>query len=169
MSIEVSIEELPINKAVTINSVCKTMKMPKIMSESFSRLQKHLDSFGLGYAYYPFARYENFEWKELSNQGFLKIFIDIFKKKWIFQNGLPLELDIKEDNDIKMSKYKKVKVITCIHKGAYHTVGKTYKELYRWSVENGYEVENISYEFYLNDPRVTSKRDLETKLMIPII
>lgn len=40
--------------------------------------------------------------------------------------------------------------------------------MYAWSKEQNLSLQGESLEFYLNDPRETDKKDLETQVLIPI-
>jgi len=143
-------------------------KMPSAMGRDFTLILEHLNSRGVECREAPYTRYLNIDWDfEMKLSAFAN-FIRIFTKKWHFKVGMPVSSKIEGVNNMIDRRIQNKKYIKTTHYGPYQKVGETYKKMYTWSKTQNLSFENESLEFYLNDPRETSKESLETMVLIPL-
>ncbi len=167
MDIDAKIEQMPFQHAIAIKAECKMLQMGKVMGQAFSRITEHLKSKDVEFKQEPFARYYDFKFEEMVNQGFLKMFLGMFTYIWRFEAGFGLDSAIEAPKGMEHLEYQYGKVATCMHKGPYQKVGATYKALYLWMMEKGLQPQDTSFELYLNDPKTTPAKELETKILVP--
>lgn len=163
-----NIEDLSFTKAVVIKSECKMWQMPSVMNKNFIALQEFLKEHGKSSTLPPFTKYTNFCWDDLLNQSKFKMFIEMFTRTWYFETGIPVDEDLPQTESIVMQDYAPTKVASAMHLGPYYKVSDTYKALCQDALNSQVKFENVSFELYLNDPRVTPKEQLETKILVPL-
>jgi len=59
-------------------------------------------------------------------------------------------------------------VVSTIHKGPYDSVTPTYRTLWEWVEDNGYELSGAPMERYLNDPNDVGEDECLTEIIMPI-
>lgn len=168
MNFQAQIEEMPFHQALMVRAECKMMQMGKVMSQSMLKIASHLEAQGQPTKQAPFARYYDFKFDEVVNQGVLKMLLGMFTHVWKFEVGFPVENKVEAAGDLQPVEYNYGKVATCIHQGPYKKVGATYKQLHQWLKENGHTPQDTSFEIYLNDPCKTPEAELKTKIVIPL-
>ncbi len=167
--------EKEIGHVFEIEEQVPVWKMPSVMGKDYEKIVKVIKNENNLEMGIPYARYIGLDWKSIMSKNLIAKFFEMFTKKWHFQVGIPVsgEINLSEkinlSEEIKNSFINKSKYIKAIHCGAYHKVGKTYKEMYLWAIEKKLSLCTESIEFYLNDPGKVKKEELETMILIPII
>jgi len=82
--------------------------------------------------------------------------------------GAPIAKKIEETDEIKCYTLAGGKMVKTIHKGPYEDCGPTYEKMFKWIIDNGYAVTGPTREYYLNDPREVSPKDILTEIYAPI-
>ena len=168
MKSKIEIIEREIGTVIEVEENIPMWKMPSTMGRDFNLILEHIEKHGNIRYEIPYARYLEIDWESEMSKGLLTTFIEVFTKKWHFQAGIPVSEEITVSHPLKSGFIKKSQYVKTIHHGAYHKVGKTYKILYSWAVEQQLCLGQESIEFYLNDPREVKKEALETMVLIPV-
>ncbi|XPV76400.1 MAG: GyrI-like domain-containing protein [Desulfovibrio sp.] len=166
MKIEIIEKEL--GYVLEIEEKIKMFKMPSAMKANFKELYEYVTEKGCECENPPYARYVNINWEEEMTKSKLRVMFEIFTRNWHFMAGVPVPEDLKGQGRMKENVLPMRKYVTGIHKGPYHKVGHSYQKLGEWISKESISVGNESIEIYLNDPRVVSKENLETMLLIPV-
>ena len=80
--------------------------------------------------------------------------------------GFPVAEALPETNIIKLKKTPAGKVVTCIHKGSYTTLGETYETMTTYMQKENIEPTMIAYEYYLNNVTEVPEEALLTKVVL---
>ncbi|MFC2133154.1 GyrI-like domain-containing protein [Bacteroidota bacterium] len=161
------IEKKKIN-TLEVKAELKMYHMPKFMRNVFPRIFEFMKAGGKEPTEAPYARYYNIDWKDVTTQSKLQMFLDVLRKKWRFSAGWPLKGRLEGKGNIVKGELPAGKFIKTIHKGPYRSVGESYKEMVNYAAKNKLIMEPESIEFYTNDPRKVDKKDIETIILIPV-
>ena len=82
--------------------------------------------------------------------------------------GFPVTSKIESSGRVKAGSIPGGKVAVETHVGPYDTIGDAYNRLTAFVKEKGLEVNNFSYEYYLNDPGETPPEELQTEIYFPV-
>jgi effector-binding domain-containing protein len=82
--------------------------------------------------------------------------------------GFPVSRVLDGRGEIISSEIPGGKIATCQHTGPYSEIKPAYEELMRCVAKEGYEAVGVAYEFYLNDPSLTSPQELVTQIIFPL-
>ncbi len=165
---DIEVVEVEIGNVVEIEEKIQMWKMPSVMGKDYDGLYSYLKSVECESEEPPYARYVDVDVAAETSKGFFGMLLDLIFKKWHFFAGVPVSKQLDGQDRIKPSVIEKQKYIQAMHIGPYHKVGDTYKAIYKWSQEQQLELGDQSIEFYLNDPRETDKKDLETKVLVKL-
>ncbi len=143
-------------------------KMASTMGRDLKELSGHLESRGGEPAGAPYSRYLGVDWKAELAKPKLKMFLEVFTKKWHMIIGIPTGAEVAGEGRVQSFQLTKAKYLRTIHRGPYQKLCGTYNCVSNWALENGIELADTSIESYLNDPSNTAKADLETEILIPI-
>ena len=166
---EISVVTKSFGDAVEVEQVGLMFKVVSSMKEYYPKLMEYIKSQGVeDESIMPYARYIEVDWEAEYNRGAFGNFIAMFTKKWHFFVGFQSSRPLEASNEILPHHYAEAKYLYFKHMGAYMNVGKSYKLMYAYAMENGIALEAESFEFYLNDPKVVKQEELETELYIPI-
>ena len=165
----IEIIEKEIGDVIEIEERVPMWKMSSVMAKDFTLILEHLKSRDVDCKEAPYARYLNIDWDLEMKIGAFANFIRIFTKQWHFRVDMPTSTKIEGVNNQIYRKIQNKKYIKTIHYGPYQKVGETYKKMYAWAKSQNLSFENESLEFYLNDPKETSKESLETMVLIPVV
>jgi effector-binding domain-containing protein len=155
---------------VEIERQVSVMKMSKIMAEDYKAIFKYLKENGIepNEKTMPYTRYLDIDWESQMKKGTLANFIDVFTKKWHFQDGIQSPRKITNKNDFVSRRFTKRKYLRAMHYGTYQKVSDTYKKMWKFAQDNRLKLKNESFEFYLNDPTKVKKEEIETEILIPL-
>ncbi|MEN8192097.1 MAG: GyrI-like domain-containing protein [Bacteroidota bacterium] len=168
MTPDIEIIEKEFGNVIEVEELAPMTKMPSVMGKNFAAIKEYLDKNNLEYREAPYAKYLDIDWDAQMRKGFLANFIEVFTKKWHFKVGFVIPSKVDDFEEMKSDFIPHKRYIQTMHLGAYHKVGNTYKRLYAYAKENSLRLGDISYEFYLNDPKEVKKDELETRVLIPI-
>lgn len=82
--------------------------------------------------------------------------------------GFVFETLVQGKGNIQEGKIAGGRFAHCAYIGPYEKIDKALSSLYKYIDETGFKGTGAVYEFYLNDPSVTSPDKLETSILIPI-
>ena len=87
----------------------------------------------------------------------------------VFEAGVPVEGEVKTDDEVIFKKYDKMKVVSTLYVGAYEDMASIYGTLEQYLKENKLETTGTSWEVYLTDPNeVASPKENQTMIYFPI-
>ncbi len=168
MDQEIKIIEKEIGYVAEMGYEITMVKMASIFKKSYLKIASLLEENEIDTKLLiPYARYINVDWDAEIKKSKLKMFMEVFTKKYQIHIGIPIEKAVEEQGEVKIHLMTKTPYIQIMHYGSYHQIPQTYAKIMNWAQENGYEIKNESIEFYLNDPRQTPKDKLETEILVP--
>ncbi len=151
-----------------IGANCTMPKLPGTIKNSYIKIMDYMAKLNVKPTETPFVRYVNLNWGELNKQNKFVAFLKIFTQKWEMLIGFPVKNSVPGEGEIVAGFIPAGRYVKAVHKGAYHKVGDTYKKMVSFIEKENLQYGNESIEYYLNDPKVTKKEDLETIVLIPI-
>jgi len=163
--------ERSIGYVIEIERLVSMMKMPKMMGQDYKAIFKYLDENGIEPSdkTMPYTRYLDVDWESQMKKGALANFIEVFTKKWHFQDGIQSSKKLADKGEFVSRRITKKQYLRSMHYGPYQKVSETYKKMWKFAQENKLKLENESIEFYLNDPTKVTKEEIETEVLIPIV
>ncbi|NLH48710.1 MAG: GyrI-like domain-containing protein [Myxococcales bacterium] len=168
MAIHCQIEDMPFRYAMVIKAQAKMMQMPKLIGQAFQRIAEYLQAQGVEMKQAPFTKYHGFSWDDVGKQNPLKMLWRVFTYTWHFEIGFPLEAPLAAPAGMECAEYPFDRVVACLHEGPYQKIGATYKAFYNRMLAEQMRPLDFSFEIYLNDPRTTPPKELQTKIMVPL-
>lgn len=165
---DIELVEEDFGPALEIESITKMTGMQKAFRENFQKIHNYINEREVKCKTAPYARYIDIDWEYQIRAGFFDHLRDVFKKEWHFFCGMNLVSPLEGVDSIRVHQFTRAKYIKAVHYGPYQNVGKLYSKMYLWAKENGYKCHPESFEFYTNDPREISKKELETIVYIPV-
>jgi len=137
--------------ALTIRSKVGVDELPDTFESSFASLVAYLEELGEDIAGPPFAIYYNVTTDDLD-----------------VEMGLPVTKTLPGKGEITAGQIGIAHAASTIHTGPYEEIESAYVALAEWMKENGYEPTGTSYEFYLNDPGITTPEELQTVIFLAV-
>jgi len=168
MKNEIQIVEQDLKNTLEIKANIPMWKMPVMISKAYKKIVEHLEKSNIEPSDPPYIHYLNINWDEVKEEGRFLSFIKMFNRKWEMLIGFPVKENREGSGEISAGILPKGKYVQSMHYGPYQKVGETYKEMISWIKQNNLDIMNESVEIYLNDPRNTKKKDLQTIVLIPI-
>ncbi len=168
MKQDIKIVEKEIGYVAEMEYDITMVKMPSIFKKSYLTIASLLEENEIDTKFLiPYARYIHVDWDAEIKKSKLKMFMEVFTKKYKIHVGMPIDKEIEGQGDVKIHFMTNTSYIQAMHYGSYHQIPQTYAKIMNWAQENGYEIKDESIEFYLNDPRETPKDKLETEILVP--
>jgi effector-binding domain-containing protein len=79
-----------------------------------------------------------------------------------------IEKKIEMNNGMRVFNTTSLEVAFITHKGPYQELMDSYKPLFEWIQNNGYDIAGAPVEVYLKDPQNTKPEDLQTEIQVPV-
>lgn len=171
MNDKIEIIDREVGNVVEIERTVSMMKMPKIMGQDYKAIFKYLGENDIEQSIktMPYTRYLDIDWEsQMKKSGFAN-FIEIFTKKWHFQDGVQSPTKLESSGEFVSSKFNKKKYLRAMHYGPYQKVSDTYRKMWNYAQEQNIKLAGESIEFYLNDPTTVTKDKIETEVLIEIV
>ncbi len=156
-------------KALIISDSLGMFKLAKAMGAAYPKIKSYLDSNNVIYNSAPFTSYVVDNWEKTVNMSGFSMVLSVFTQKWIIEMGYEIEGELENKDDMTVITLPSDEYIETMHIGPYQKVGDTYKKIYAFSEKGGRKLGGKSYEYYLNDPKETSKEKLETRVLVPLL
>ncbi len=151
MSLKCEVKELPVQHTLTVRTRTAMENLPQILGESYGAIMAYLGELGENPIGAPFVIYYNLDMQDLD--------VEI---------GFPVSKKIVDKDNMKASEIAAGKYGTAVHVGPYDTMEPSYELLNQWIKDNGYEVEGLAIELYLNDPREVGPENTLTEIQFPL-
>ncbi len=169
MSQKISVVDQPVLHVLEVTVETSMFKIPKVLGEWFPRINRHIDQTGAQRAGAPYARYMNINWDEMRDCGMLKQMWFALTRKQLMCVGMAVSEPATGEGDIQPAAYAAGQYLQTIHRGPYHKVGATYKLVVQWAREQGLTLAGMTQENYINDPTEVEAKDIETRILIPVL
>jgi effector-binding domain-containing protein len=78
------------------------------------------------------------------------------------------EKEVPADSPVKIRTTFGGKALKAVHKGSYHGLEHTYRQLEAWTAAHGYETAGPAWDEYVSDPGSTPEADLVTNIYMPV-
>lgn len=168
MSLDIRIEQQPPLHALEIARNAPMWKIPRLLGDNFPRIDQYITAQGGNRAGAPYVRYMEIDWPQMRNCGPLKMLWLMLTSKQPMRIGMAVDAPVAAEGDIDSIAIESLTCVRTIHKGPYHKVGDTYKEIIDWAEANDVELADYTMENYINDPTTVAKEDIETLILIPV-
>jgi effector-binding domain-containing protein len=93
----------------------------------------------------------------------------VYPEGMVFRVGIPINEDIKEENNLKVVEIPEHEVLSAVYKGPYVNIPSVARMMVDYAFENDLELIDFAEEIYLNSIFDVSCDDLLTEIRIPII
>ena len=151
MDFQCEIKEQNAQSTLSIRARTPIDGLPQLLGESYGKIAGYLAELGEQPTGAPFAAYYNIDMQDLD--------VEI---------GFPVSNALAGEDNIQASEVPGGNLAFAIHIGPYGEIGSAYEALTQFVKEQGYESTGISFEFYLNDPEMTSQDQLQTRIVFPL-
>jgi effector-binding domain-containing protein len=171
MSDEISIVQKESRSALCISDVVGTMKLGKVMGPAYKEIINTLKEQDVipSEDDIPFTVYRNIDWSSFDKKGPISMLKMMFFKKWHLEMGIPCPDSAKASGRMKKTELEAGKFVRAIHQGPYMKVSETYDKMRVFAAKENLALKDYSVEFYLNDPREVSAKDIRTEVLVPIV
>ncbi len=137
---------------LSIKTVTSVDKLPIIIGESYHKIGGYLGELGQAPVDVPFVAYYNMDMENLQ-----------------VELGFPVAEGLHGKDNIEKSSIPAGKKVTCIHKGPYSEMNKTYDMISKYLMENDLQPIGIVYEYYYNSPEDVPESELLTRIVFPLM
>lgn len=168
MGLDIKIEEQPAQQALEIAVEIRMWQVPKTLADGFAKILRHIEASGAEASGAPYARYLEMNWDAVRREGPLAAIWQLLTRKLKMRIGIPVTAKIAAAGDIAPVETGPHRSVTAIHVGAYHQVGRAYKEIARWAETERVEMTGTATESYITDPGKVRVEDLQTRILIPL-
>lgn len=168
MEHDFKVVEKDLGPVLEIEERASMFRMPVLFGRDFAKLIEYMKERGCECVGAPYSRYLEVDWCGEMKRGFFGSMLSALTKSWHFMVGMPSPRHLEGTSEIRSSTFGPRKYASATHRGSYRSVGKTYKALCCWMEAQGLHPENQAIEVYLNDPRTTAQKDLETSILVPL-
>lgn len=147
----------------------KMFSIPSVMKKSFSLLRQELTTQSCDNKENTvvYTRYKNVDLKAMDCMGFFQKLLGMFDTMkmdiGISVKGFDYTKSDFQNGEIKAGNY-----VQYLHIGPYSKMYQAYDKLTKYVVENDIDIENETYDIYLNNPQEVPKEELETIVMVKI-
>lgn len=138
-------------KTLMVRMTAPVSKLPEIMGEVYGELGAYLGRKGIDFAGAPYAMYYNMDMEALD-----------------VEMGFPVISDDTGEGRIKTGEIPAGKVAATVHVGPYTKLEESYNKLIGYVKDQGLEVTEWMYEYYLNSPMEVKEEELQTEICYPI-
>lgn len=137
---------------LSIRTRTSIQDLPAVFGKAYGSIMQYLGELGEHPAGPAFAAYHN---------------MDI--QNFDVEIGFPVSKKLPGKDDIQSGIISKGKSATCIYIGPYKEMKPAYDALMNYMKKNNLVPTGVAYEFYLNDPSKTPPRELQTKIVFPLL
>lgn len=152
MMYECALKNLATQLVVSVRSRTTAQDLPALLAQTYLAILQHLEQAGVEPAGPPFVAYYNLDMQDLE--------VEI---------GFPVQQRTSDSGTVQNSEIPAGRYATTLHIGPYNCMEGAYEALNAWIGQNGFRPTGTAYEFYLNDPRDVEPKDLQTRILLPLI
>lgn len=135
---------------LAIRTTTSVRELPRLIGETYFKINDYLDQVGLLPAGNPYVCYYNQDMEHLE--------VEI---------GFPVESRLAGEKPLQDSVIPQGRLVTVIHRGPYETLSVTYAEVAQWMTSQALTPVGPVYESYLNGPDFPAEEYL-TQISFPV-
>lgn len=147
MSFIFEIIETEVQPVLSVKKVTAVSNLPQELGKAYSSIIAYLTELGEQPQGPAFSAYYNMDMEKLE-----------------VEMGFPVTKEIAGKGDILASHIPAGKKATCMYKGSYKDMERTYAAMTEWMNANGHVPTGVVYEFYYNSPTEVPESELLTKI-----
>lgn len=133
---------------LSIKTVTSVDKLPMIIGEAYHKIGSYLGDLQKAPVDAPFVAYYNMDMENLQ-----------------VELGFPVPAGISGKDNIEESVIPAGKKVTCLHKGPYGELKKTYDMISQYLLDNHLDPTGVVYEYYYNSPEDVPESELMTRIV----
>lgn len=145
------IKDVTSQKTLMVRLITPLSKISEVMGEVYGEIGAYVQRKGLQFSGAPYAMYYNMDMEALD-----------------VEMGFPVAGDDKGEGRITPGEIPGGKIATAIHTGPYDKLEETYNKLMEFVKEDGKNVQEWMYEYYLNSPMEVKPEELQTQICYPL-
>ena len=169
MANEIQIIKRDEQKALVVRDKVSMLQTSKAIGRAYGMIIEFMKRKGYEPEGAPFTSYKVDNWEKTVTISGLKMFISVFTQKWDITSGFHVPDDMDGEGLIEAVTQPSGEYFHTVHIGPYYKIGEVYKRIYALANEQNRTLDNITYEYYENDPADTPKDKLETRVIVRII
>ncbi len=135
---------------VSIRKTVHVNDLPKLIGESYGKLDDYVKGLGEFLSDVPFVAYHNLDMENMD-----------------VEMAFPVAGKLPDNDDIKFRVIPEEKVIFCMYRGPYSEISQTYDEMGSWLYGNGFKSKGVAYEHYYNGPDFPES-EMITMVVMPV-
>jgi effector-binding domain-containing protein len=147
MALEVKIVDVQSQPAATITLKTTQATIAPDMGQAYGTLHTFIQTTDSQFAGPPFALYQ-----------------DVSGPEWTVVVGFPVTRPIQGKGDIQPGETPSGKAAMTLHIGPYSKLMDSWNLFAEWIKAQGYKMEALGWESYVDDPDTTPESDLKTEL-----
>lgn len=169
MAEEISVRERESSQpAVEVPATVRLWQVPKALASGFAVARECIERAGGEVDGMPFARYLGIDWQSFRHKGAFAQFLQVLIGRQEMRSGLFTTRHLECEGPVITTEVPAGRYVTAIHRGHYHKVGDTYREVYDWALAQGLELEDSTLEHYIDDPSEMPITDVRTRIWIAL-
>ncbi|MCL2365514.1 MAG: GyrI-like domain-containing protein [Oscillospiraceae bacterium] len=149
----IEIQELKSELALVYTAHTTNAKSDKVIEKGIGMVSAYLEELGVAPSGTPYVAYLN------CAEDFSTFDVEV---------GFPIASAVSEKDGIVMSKTYEGRAVVATHKGAYRSIDKTYGKMFEYMDKQSLKFKGFFYDCYLNDPETTMRKELLTKVIVPV-
>jgi effector-binding domain-containing protein len=152
MTYECAVKNLAAQPVVSIRTRTAVQDLPALLAQTYLTILQCLGQAGGEPAGPPFVVYYNLDMQDLD-----------------MEIGFPVQQPFSSLETVQNSEIPAGRYATTLHIGPYNQMDAAYGALNSWIQQNSFQATGAAYEFYLNDPREVDPKDLQTRILFPLV
>ena len=169
MSKTPEIKVMPTQTVLEIAAEVPQWQVPKLLRQSLATIAEAVAESDNEKAGPPYAQFIGMDWDTVLNEGVLRQFIGLFRRRQKLQIGIPVARNQSSQGDVTCYSLEPGRCVVMTHLGPHHLVINTYREIFEWSRQHDAALQPRALEIYVSDPGETKPADLETLVAIPLL
>jgi len=147
----------------------KIFSIAKVMQKAFGLLVNELkrQKCGQENTTLVYTRYRDIDFKKMAQMNFFQKLVGMFDT-FKMDMGISSKTFDPNNSAFKTGEIPAGEYVQYLHVGAYKKMHSAYDTLAKYILDNDLEVENVSYDLYLNNPEEVSEDKLETIIMVQL-
>jgi effector-binding domain-containing protein len=151
MSYHCEVKEQFAQPVLSLRIMISAQDLSAALDRAYWAIAQYLDQLGEDATGPPFAAYFNRDVQHLD-----------------VEMGFPVSRRLPDNGDIGTNEVPAGKFATCLHTGPRSEIGSAYDALLGWTKENGYEIVEVAYEIYIDNPAYTPPNELRTQILFQL-
>ncbi|MBZ9571702.1 GyrI-like domain-containing protein [Methanobrevibacter sp. TMH8] len=144
---------LSIKKTINIEN------LPRLIDESYEKIQNYLNEIGEYPGDIPYVRYFNMNVENLEDMDVENLEVEI---------GFPVYKELSGKEDIESGYLPEMKAVYTIYQGIYQEMVPDYYKVINWAEENNLKLNKTFIEYYYNSSDDVSEEDLLFGIIMPL-